>query len=336
MKKLAALVILAIGGGAVAAANDITIDFESLVGMTNAVNSPIPADSRLSNQFQSSLGILFRGGSPFIAVVTLGANHAVSGTRGIGSSSPDGRLTYSAPNPIDFSFWNPLSVTQAAATNLFSVRGDLVGAGGTMTLTAFDLDGNVLNSVSLVDTGGNLMQVSSPTKNIHRVRFVGTGTVALDDVKFNTVQPVGQILNQAVTLEDHVEPNQPVTVIIRSLSGTVLRTIPTTLVNGGYSVAHTLQSDTYVVEVYGLTWLRKRTTVTLTGSTVTAPAVSLANGDCNTSNIIDIADYAILAAAFDATPTSGNWQLRADLNGDLIVDIADYSILARNFDRVGD
>ncbi|MBL8048265.1 MAG: hypothetical protein JNJ45_06245 [Chthonomonas sp.] len=65
-------------------------------------------------------------------------------------------------------------------------------------------------------------------------------------------------------------------------------------------------------------------------------ALTYLNGDCDNNDIVDIGDYSVLAAAFDATPTDANWNVAADLNRDQIVDIADYSLLAGNFDVVGE
>lgn len=169
---------------------DHTIDFEDYPGMTNAGGATIPAGSRISDQLQSSIGILFSSGSPFAAVVLIGTNHATSGTNALAGSNAFGQINYSAANPINFTFWNPSNITEAAGTNSFSVRGDLVSAGGTMSLTAFDFDNNIVDTISLVDTGGNTMVLNSLTSNIHRVQFVGTGNVALDDVQFNTVESV--------------------------------------------------------------------------------------------------------------------------------------------------
>lgn len=114
--------------------------------------------------------------------------------------------------------------------------------------------------------------------------------------------------------------------VVGTLSGTGAFTVPGPNVPG-----------TYNVFVRTSHWLRKKFTVTTSSSgTVSVGTVSLKNGDCNSDNLVDIADYTILATAFDATPTSSNWDPRADLNGDSIVDIADYTILATNFDAVGD
>lgn len=181
---------LCCAAAAPAVAFDHTVDFESFPGMLNAGGALIPAGSRLSDQLQDSIGISFRSNAPYVAVVNLGTNHATSGTRGIAGSTAAGIISYSASTPIDFTFWLPTNTAQAAGTNQFSVRGDLRPAGGQMSLTAYDLDDNVIDSVIVTDTGGNTMVLDSVLKNIHRVRFVGTGNVALDDVSFNSVEAV--------------------------------------------------------------------------------------------------------------------------------------------------
>lgn len=83
------------------------------------------------------------------------------------------------------------------------------------------------------------------------------------------------------------------------------------------------------------TSLTRRTTNFDLG-TGTALSATYLNGDCTNNNLVDIADYTLLATAFDATPTSGNWNVAADLNRDGVVDIADYTLLALNFDGVGE
>lgn len=188
MKIISATLFLTVS--AVSMAFDHTVDFESFPGMLNAGGANIPVASRLSDQLQSTIGINFASSSPFVAVVNLGMNHATSGTRGIAGSTTAGIITYSSSNPINFTFWDPTNIAIAAGTDSFSVRGDLIAAGGTMSLTGFDINNNVIDSLSVTDTGGTTMVLNSATKNIHRVRFIGTGNVALDDVQFNTVEAV--------------------------------------------------------------------------------------------------------------------------------------------------
>jgi hypothetical protein len=40
--------------------------------------------------------------------------------------------------------------------------------------------------------------------------------------------------------------------------------------------------------------------------------------------------------AFNASPSFGNWDVRADLNRDDIVDLTDYTIVVVNFNKLGD
>jgi hypothetical protein len=54
-------------------------------------------------------------------------------------------------------------------------------------------------------------------------------------------------------------------------------------------------------------------------------------GDVNSDNIVDIYDALLLAAAFQSTPTSANWNANADLNADNLVDIYDAITLAGHF-----
>ncbi|MBL8048454.1 MAG: hypothetical protein JNJ45_07205 [Chthonomonas sp.] len=156
-------------------------------------------------------------------------------------------------------------------------------------------------------------------------------------INFNVVRT---ILGQSVVLQDHVVAGfQPVVVEVRNVgSSTPLQTFNPILSGGAYSFQLDIAPGNYDVAVKGATWLRKVTSpVNFSGAqNITATAVNLINGDVNDSNLVDIADYSLLASAFDSTPSDGNWLVGADLNGDLIVDIADYSILANSFDLVGD
>lgn len=117
---------------------------------------------------------------------------------------------------------------------------------------------------------------------------------------------------------------------------------------GNWSLPTSLAAGTYKVKMKTSHWLTKQVTgVVLNTTTGTSTIIhDLFNGDCDGNDIVDIADYTILALAFDAvldtdpgTPgnqSSPNWNAQADLDGNGIVDIADYTILATNFDRVGD
>ncbi|MBL8047333.1 MAG: PQQ-dependent sugar dehydrogenase [Chthonomonas sp.] len=84
-------------------------------------------------------------------------------------------------------------------------------------------------------------------------------------------------------------------------------------------------------------WLNKKIVIMPGTANLTGQDMTLLNGDVNTTdNLVDIADYSILAGAFDAAVGDPGYVANADLNEDGIIDIADYTILATNFDVVGD
>jgi len=92
----------------------------------------------------------------------------------------------------------------------------------------------------------------------------------------------------------------------------------------------------YDVSVKVGTWLRKRVSADLNGGSATGLTFSLVNGDINGDNVVSLADFAALRAAFGSTSVSANWNPAADLNGDGAVSLADFAILRRNFGRTGD
>ena len=101
-------------------------------------------------------------------------------------------MTYSTASPITATFVDPAHPSSPAVTNFVSVAMDLQANGVlSPTLTALDLNGNVLTSFSTLDSAGGLLTVSAP--GIHSVVFSGSadfGGIALDNFSFNPVTPV--------------------------------------------------------------------------------------------------------------------------------------------------
>ena len=86
---------------------------------------------------------------------------------------------------------------------------------------------------------------------------------------------------------------------------------------GNYSIS------AYAWPAQNETWIDNN----VTGGTV---YVSIP-GDINADGTVDIYDAILLAAAFNSSPGSSNWNPNADINGDGIVDIYDAIILAAYF-----
>lgn len=70
-------------------------------------------------------------------------------------------------------------------------------------------------------------------------------------------------------------------------------------------------------------------TVVLGAATIN---VSLVQGDVNVDGVIDLADYVLLANAFNTWGPN----IPEDLNYDGTVDVGDYGILSANYGQVGD
>jgi len=64
--------------------------------------------------------------------------------------------------------------------------------------------------------------------------------------------------------------------------------------------------------------------------------VTLANGDCDGNNVVDLGDFDIVAGAFGTTSGDAGYDPLADLNGDFNVDLGDFDILAAAFGMEGD
>ena len=166
----------------------VQLDFEDLTGMNYWAGNSIPVESRLADTYLLAHGVRFRSGSPFVAVVELGAEHATSGVNGVGGSTPDGVLTYSSAWPVVVEFYVPGAPSTIAVTDSVSWLGDLQGSPEQIvTLNAYDHTWSLIGSVSVADVGGALLEIVAP--GIHAVEFLGppdgtNGGVALDDLAF--------------------------------------------------------------------------------------------------------------------------------------------------------
>ncbi|MCE9558027.1 MAG: hypothetical protein K8R88_03665 [Armatimonadetes bacterium] len=95
-----------------------------------------------------------------------------------------------------------------------------------------------------------------------------------------------------------------------------------------------LDGNGYILTIRGSHWLGKA--MKLDASNADSIAVALVNGDANGDNVIDLTDYTIVATAFNALPSSANWDARADFNGDEVIDLTDYTVVVTNFNAIGD
>jgi hypothetical protein len=164
-----------------------SIDFDSppagLVPNPSFIDgTPVSADAELTDQFEN-LGAIFStvGGSPFAALVDLGAGHAVSGTNGIGAVDAAGDLDYALDTDI---FLVVPGTLTPAVTDSISIQGDEIPSFGDVIFTAYDINGNELATGTVEDTGGNTFSLSAP--GIHEFQLHSThGDVAYDNLVFD-------------------------------------------------------------------------------------------------------------------------------------------------------
>jgi hypothetical protein len=161
-----------------------TINFESIGSpMTNSPGSAVPSGAQLGNQYQATLGPVFKSGSAFVALVNLGSG-TTSPTTGIGGTSA-GNLSYGTP--FEIQFFLPGTSTPAA-TDAVSLQLDTIPLGsGTVTMQAFNLSGALLGTITVTDIGpppSAPLALNIP--GIHRIVVSETSaTVAFDDLTFN-------------------------------------------------------------------------------------------------------------------------------------------------------
>ena len=179
--------VLVLAGGVRAA--PVVINFDDLNGGGYLNGTPVPASDRLDIQLRATDGITFDSRAGYVAVVDLGAGRTTSGATGIGGASPPGVVDYTAP--ITFTFSDPANPFIPATTNFFSVRGDPIGSGASVTVTAYDASGAPLANNTQVDNGGETWSFSN--RGIHSLRYAGApdgnAGIGLDDVTFNPVTP---------------------------------------------------------------------------------------------------------------------------------------------------
>jgi hypothetical protein len=173
-------------------AQPVTVDFENFSGISFFDGTPVPGSAQLSSQLLSSHGLIFNSdsGSPFVAVVSLGANHATSGINGIGGVDSSGSLSYSTAFRIGF--FLPSNPSTPAITDFVSIRGDLIANGNhPVSLEAFDMSGALLGTITQIDSQPWTLSFSG--RGIHSIRVSqapSTFSAAFDDLTFNALVAV--------------------------------------------------------------------------------------------------------------------------------------------------
>jgi hypothetical protein len=165
----------------------------------------------------------------------------------------------------------------------------------------------------------------------------GSVTTLVQNIRTWTYEAVAPAtITGAITLQGSTHADVPLTFEFRPQdnSGNFNRTV-TPAANGNYSV--TVPRKNYMVVIKGAKWLRKLITVNVSNGDSSNNNATLLGGDANNDNFVDVLDLSAVIAAFDADPSSPNWnQGQADFNLDDLVDQLDLARVIQNFDAEGD
>jgi hypothetical protein len=125
-----------------------------------------------------------------VALVDLGLGHATSGTNGIAGISALGTVDYGSP--VIFMFVDPLNNSVPWVTDQFAISTDQLGGSlNTTSVSAYDIDGNLIGSVSHLETDGSVTLELQGVGQIHTVIVESTlmnhlsGGIGLDDLTFD-------------------------------------------------------------------------------------------------------------------------------------------------------
>lgn len=153
---------------------------------------------------------------------------------------------------------------------------------------------------------------------------------------FSLTQQTQASVSGVLTLEESINPVQPITFVFRPIDGSPVFNRSTTLAADGSFQLNNIPQRSYTVRIKGDRWLAETCPVNTTGANATNVRATLLAGDANDDNMVDVNDLAVLIEAFDATPSDPNWNGgTADFNCDSLVDVNDLALLIRNFDRAG-
>jgi PEP-CTERM motif len=185
---LAATTLLSLG----AQADSVSITFD--VAQAGYVPGAQGVPQDISNQF-ASLGLLLtdveHGTAASIGDCTGGVGsdpHHLYGARGRGDQF--GSCGDTTPN-LDFLFVNPADSMQAAYTTAFSL---LVTDGSDTVMTAYDMFGAVLGSISTGNNGFNQRIGLSGIGQIARINVrTASDYTAYDDLEYEEVQAFGAV-----------------------------------------------------------------------------------------------------------------------------------------------
>ena len=104
-----------------------------------------------------------------------------------------------------------------------------------------------------------------------------------------------------------------------------------------FTLNTTQSAGTYNLRIRGVNrFLAKNLVMTLTTTGVSGLSYSLLNGDADGNNVVAIADFNILKAAWGGIVPGAPYNEAADFDGNGVIAVADFNILRANWGAIGD
>ncbi|MBL8047501.1 MAG: hypothetical protein JNJ45_02355 [Chthonomonas sp.] len=290
-----------------------------IAASVNAVNSHAYEISGLLTDVESISALA-------LSISTASADGAASA--GISTNNNQLRLEFTVPNLTAYRISGNVSFLPQASRYIRLQRFN--GFGWVDQFSSFSLSATGAFSNTGTMVAGSWRLITGINSNATSTTANPTAT---QSHQFDFLLDIGNRCSGTATLQGYVGTDPvPATVVIKQGANTETRATTINPVTGEFLFSTNFSGP---VDVYlkGRTFLRKVQTGVTAG--LNCCSFALNNGDCDGNNIVDIADYSLLAARFDRVLGDPLYDVRADLNGDGIVDIADYTLLALNFDGVG-
>ncbi|MBS1704315.1 MAG: hypothetical protein JST40_00460 [Armatimonadetes bacterium] len=264
------------------------------------------------DQFKTNGNLYFTTGIPSVSVTAPTAGQVVSGTfRFKADGDSDGAL-----GRVDFYIdGNMVGTDSIAPYQLdFDTTALRDGMAHTLVTKAYDL----WNQTEAVSPERNFTTSNSGTQVAGIVAFDGYAS----DIR---TAPLTMEIWQGSTLKQ-------------------TRRVPFNA-GGTYGIRTSLPNGSYTVRFKSPRFLTISTPMSLLGTSVALPTLTLKPGDIDGDNTVTIFDYVLLSTYFDRTSDDPNWNTpvddslwfmaMCDLDGDNAITIFDYLLMSENFDTEG-